>query len=67
VGRAAEAFQHSDPQHFIYNAKRFIGRNMSDPAVMEQGPRHPFMLGKEGLNDEAPFMNFRRRSPDISR
>ena len=44
VGRAAEAFQHSDPAHFIYNAKRFIGRDSADSAVREQGERHPFKL-----------------------
>jgi hypothetical protein len=44
VGRAAEAFQHTDPAHFIYNAKRFIGRAWADPAVREQGDRHPFSL-----------------------
>jgi len=44
VGRAAQAFQHADPDHFIFNAKRFIGRSLDDAAVADQAPSHPFSI-----------------------
>ncbi len=51
MGRAAEAFQHSDPKHFIYNAKRFIGRDADEAAVKEQGALHSFTLGMNSFWD----------------
>jgi hypothetical protein len=44
VGREAETMQHVDPQHFIFNAKRFIGRDLDDQATVEQAASHPFKL-----------------------
>mmetsp|Transcript_30564 Transcript_30564/g.68531 ORF Transcript_30564/g.68531 Transcript_30564/m.68531 type:complete len:534 (+) Transcript_30564:198-1799(+) len=42
VGHAAQELQHLDPKHFVYNAKRWIGRNFDEPAVAEQAKLHPF-------------------------
>jgi len=42
VGNDARKYQHHDPKHFIYNAKRFIGRLFNDDQVTNQAQLHPF-------------------------
>ena len=42
VGHEALRFQHRDPRHVIFNAKRFIGRDFNDEAVDAQAKLHPF-------------------------
>ena len=44
VGDEAKSYLTRDPQHTIYNAKRFIGQDYLDPSVQEEASRHPFYV-----------------------
>uniref|UniRef100_A0A7S2H244 Uncharacterized protein n=1 Tax=Octactis speculum TaxID=3111310 RepID=A0A7S2H244_9STRA len=44
VGYAAESFLETEPNHVIYNAKRYIGRTYDAPAVQELEGKHGFAV-----------------------
>ncbi|OQR92800.1 hsp70 [Thraustotheca clavata] len=53
VGREARQYRSIDPEHTIFNAKRFIGRKFDQDVVLE-APHYEFALGKDE-NDTVCF------------
>ena len=47
VGQAAKAHAAVDPRHVVFDAKRFIGRDWSDPSVAEQAAKYTFDVVKD--------------------
>lgn len=66
VGRDAIPNLSMHPDRTIFNAKRFIGKNLNDPETLEYASSHPFkVINTEGLSN-AITSNGPRVHPNIS-
>jgi len=54
IGNIAKNQSSMNPKNTIYDAKRFIGMNFSDPKIQEIIPRYPFII-KGDNNDKIYF------------
>ena len=54
IGNIAKSQSTMNPTNTIYDAKRFIGMNFSDPKIQEIIPRYPFTI-KGDNNDKIYF------------
>ena len=54
IGNIAKSQSTMNPKNTIYDAKRFIGMNFSDPKIQEIIPRYPFTI-KGDNNDKIYF------------
>ena len=54
IGNIAKSQSSMNPKNTIYDAKRFIGMNFSDPKIQEIIPRYPFAI-KGDKNDKIYF------------
>lgn len=54
IGNVAKNQSSQNPKHTLYDVKRFIGMNYSDPKIQEIIPRYPFTI-KGDKNDKVYF------------